>query len=199
MEVVGVIASITTLVALAKELSTITCSILHSLQHAPKELIHVANQMSLISLELECIQRAQNLANFTTSILTTEESRILDQSLKAAGTTITALHQDCKKCMQPRNRLASRISWALFDSKIVNGALQQLHNTESNLSLVIQVINTYVWQPEDLTSLLTDIQEEELQGRRSAYQAVCTSFTGTQRHSWTNTAHQTKCSGDYCD
>jgi hypothetical protein len=144
MEVVGAVASIITLAALTKELSTLIEALLQDVQHAPRQLVQVSNQVSLIFLELECIKQLQQDANIGFQ-LPGEELWILQQALTIAMNNITAIHKECEKRISvTKGRRSSRFSWALFDSKAMNGALEQLQRTESHLLFVTQVINMYV-------------------------------------------------------
>ena len=55
MEPVGAIASVVTLVGLVKEISTIADNLVRNFRNAPKEIVQSCNQISLLFLELSCI------------------------------------------------------------------------------------------------------------------------------------------------
>jgi hypothetical protein len=80
MEPVGAIASVITLVALAKEISAIANDLMRSFRNAPKEVVQSCNQISLIFLELSCIDQMQQEGTLE-SLLTADELRNLMQSL----------------------------------------------------------------------------------------------------------------------
>lgn len=141
MEVVGAFASITTILALAKGIATVADCLLRDFQDAPKELNRVSNQVSLIFLELECIKQLPNDTNIG-YLLDEDECWILKQSLTIATNDITAIHEECKKYTQKKSRLSARLSWALFDSKTIDNALERLQKIESHLLFVTQIINT---------------------------------------------------------
>jgi hypothetical protein len=141
MEVVGAVASITTLLALVKGIATIADCLLRDFHNAPKELNQVSNQVSLIFLELECIKQLPHDTDIG-YLLDEEECWTLKQSLAIATNDITAIHEECKKYTQKKSRLSSRISWALFDSKTIDNALERLQRVESHLLFVTQIVTT---------------------------------------------------------
>lgn len=143
MEVVGAVASIVTLVALAKEVWNLCSDLLHNYQDAPKELVRLSNQASLICLELECISRSQR-AHGLTSSLTNEESWIFQQSLGTAKTSLAAIYRSYQRYRGDKTRTSSRIAWTLFDRKSVEEHLLHLQKTETSLCVILQVINMYV-------------------------------------------------------
>tara|TARA_R110002003_G_scaffold244_4_gene17456 strand:- start:68518 stop:68943 length:426 start_codon:yes stop_codon:yes gene_type:complete len=140
MDVVSIVASITTLVVLTKEIVIIARNLLRDVQDAPKELVQVSSHVSLISLELECINRAHDPTGLGLH-LTLEESLILKKSLTIVKSDMTTLQRDCEKYSKGKTRLSTRMSWALFDSKAVNRCLEQLHKIESHLLLVSNIMH----------------------------------------------------------
>ncbi|ORY16252.1 ankyrin repeat-containing domain protein [Clohesyomyces aquaticus] len=140
MEVVGTVASIVTLAALAKELWALSVNLLHSYHDAPQELLRVSNQTSLILLELECIRRSQK-EGCISSLLTNEEAWIFQQSLIAAKTSLAAIYRSCERYASNKKRATGRIAWTLFDRKAADEHLVHLQRTETSLGVVLQVIN----------------------------------------------------------
>lgn len=159
MEVLGAAASIVTLVALSKEISSIAKDLLHDYQQAPKALLQIHDQVTLVTLELECMNLLQQ-DNEQSPWLTVEETHILRQSLAVAKTSITTIKTECEKCIKAKMRLSTRLSWALFDGKTIDSALDQLQKTESRLLFVLQFLNTYVHHPSRSTVNLTFADEE---------------------------------------
>lgn len=147
MEIVGAVASIITLVALAKEISALADILVRNVQNGPDELSHISNQISLVSLELDLLRRLEDEKD-DGPLLTNEEAWILKQSLTIANHDIAAMHREYQKLAQSRFRKGSRLSWAQFDSKTSSNALKQLHRTEGHLLLVLQVINMYALSEE---------------------------------------------------
>jgi hypothetical protein len=143
MEVVGVVASIVTLAALAKEVWNLSTDLLHNYQDAPKELVRISNQTSLICLELECISQSQK-AHGLTSSLTNEEAWIFQLSLGAARASLAAICRSCQRHPSDKKRMSSRIAWTLFDRKTVEEHLLHLQKTETSLCVILQVVNMYV-------------------------------------------------------
>jgi hypothetical protein len=143
MEVVGAVASIVTLAALAKEVWNLSSDLLHNYQDAPKELVRISNQTSLICLELECISQSQK-AHGLTSSLTFEEAWIFQRSLGAAKTSLAAICRSCQRYPSDKMRTSSRIAWTLFDRKTVEEHLLHLQKTETSLCVILQVVNMYV-------------------------------------------------------
>ena len=72
MEAVGGIASIVTIVSLAKEIPIIVDSLVRNFRKAPKEVVQSCNQISLIFLELSCINPMQQEGTLE-SLLTADE------------------------------------------------------------------------------------------------------------------------------
>ncbi|KAF2019501.1 ankyrin [Aaosphaeria arxii CBS 175.79] len=140
MEVVSAVASVTTLVALAKEIWTIAGDLVRNFQNAPKELIRISNQTSLVYLELECVNRMQQEGGFRTS-LTDEETWIFQQSLTVAKNSIVSIHKDCKKYSASKCRISSRFAWTIFDSKTVDVHMAHLQRIESSITVILQVLN----------------------------------------------------------
>jgi hypothetical protein len=139
MEPVGAIASVITLVALAKEISAIANDLIRSFRNAPKEVVQSCNQISLDFLELSCIDQMQQEGTLE-SLLTADESRTLIQSLSIAKNNITAIYKDVEECTQVKagkSLVSSRLSWALFDRKTTVGSLEQLQRTESRLLFIL--------------------------------------------------------------
>lgn len=143
MEIVGAIASVITLVALSKEVISIANELLQGFQSAPKEVTRIVEHVSLIVLKLECLSLVQHDSTLE-AWLTEEESRILQQSLTVVKSNLLAIKSDCEKHVGPHSRLTTRLSWAFFDSKVVNGVLEQLHKVESHLVFILQILNAYV-------------------------------------------------------
>ncbi|OAL47298.1 ankyrin [Pyrenochaeta sp. DS3sAY3a] len=140
MEVVGAVASIVTLVALAKEVWTLSSELLHNYHEAPKELVRISNQTSLICLELECVSQSQK-ADGLTSSLTNEEAWIFQQSLSAAKTSLATIRRSCQRYPSDKKRTSSRIAWTLFDRKTVEEHLLHLQKTETSLCVILQVVS----------------------------------------------------------
>ncbi|KAH7068628.1 ankyrin repeat-containing domain protein [Paraphoma chrysanthemicola] len=140
MEVVGAVASIVTLAALAKEVWTLSSDLLHNYQDAPKELVRISNQAALICLELKCISQSHKSHDLTSSF-TNEEAWIFQQSLRAAKTSLAAICHSCQRHSSDESRASSRIAWTLFDRKTVERHLQHLQQTETSLCVILQVIN----------------------------------------------------------
>ena len=143
MEVVGAVASIITLAGLAKEVWTLSTDLLRNYQNAPKELVRISNQTSLILLELECISQSKNTHGLA-SLFTNEEAWIFQQSLSAAKTSLAAIYCSSQQNLRDRNRMSSRIAWTFFDRKTVEDHLIHLQRTETSLCVILQVINMYV-------------------------------------------------------
>jgi hypothetical protein len=106
------LASIITLVALARELSSIIEALLKDVQHAPRQHVQVSNQVSLVFLELECIKQLQHDSNLGFQ-LSDKELWILKPSLTIAMNSIMAIHAECEKRMlATKGRMSPRFSWA---------------------------------------------------------------------------------------
>ena len=140
MDVVSAVASVTTLVALTKEIVIIVGTLLRDIQDAPQELSRVSNHVSLVSLELECISRAYSLTDLGL-LLTAEEVLIFKKSLTIVKSDMTALQRECEKYSRGKARLSTRVSWALLDSKTVSRCLERLHKIESHLIVVSNIIH----------------------------------------------------------
>ena len=145
MDVEG-IASIITLVDLAKEISVLAKALVRDVRSAPKAIAESSNHISMLVLELECIDQLQQKEYFE-SLFTSEEMNILIHSLSIAKNSVMAIHNDVSHYSRNDaivSRRPSRFSWALFDRTKFNNSLEQLQRTESRLLFVLQLINMYV-------------------------------------------------------
>lgn len=143
MEVVGAVASIVTIAALAKEIWTLVTNLLRDDRKAPQELFRISNQASLILLELECIAKSpfEGGHHGLNDSLTTEEAWILQQSLNGAKNSLNIVLRSCQRQLRNARRASSRLAWSLFEKKIIDENLEYLHRTETSLGIVLQVMN----------------------------------------------------------
>lgn len=143
MEVLGTVAA---LVALTKDVATVSDSLVRHFRHAPKELVRLRNQISLVYLELTYLDQFDKRGMLDT-LLPTEEVQLLLHAMQIARNDITAIHDELRttsKMAAGKPPASTRLSWALFDRKSVDGALEQLERVESRLLCFLQLINLYV-------------------------------------------------------
>ncbi|KAH7064294.1 ankyrin repeat-containing domain protein [Paraphoma chrysanthemicola] len=140
MDPVSAVASITTLVALAKEIATITTDVVNGVRSAPQELAQVQNNACLIFLNLKCMETALNQADGVRA-LDSDEAWIWHQALTVAKHNMTFIHEECKLLIQRRAGGKSRLVWAILEKKKAEGYLSQLQHTQNSLGVILQVIS----------------------------------------------------------
>ncbi|KAF2810704.1 ankyrin [Mytilinidion resinicola] len=137
MEPISAVASIVTLIALAKEISFLTTDLFRGLHSAPRELARLQEQTNLIVKELQCLESNANQSGID-QLLDGSEIRTLGEALKVAKCNIGAIHKECGNLGQKSKR---RIMWVLFEKKKAEEYLMHLQKTEISLSVVLQLTN----------------------------------------------------------
>ena len=140
MEIVGAVASIVTLVALAKEVWTLSTQLLQDCQNAPEELFRISNETFLIFRGLESIS-SSNQDHGLFNHLTKDEVQTLEKSLAAAKVSLETITQLHSKHTGDKKRALTRLSWSFFDHKTVKEHLVHLQRTESSLCVILHVIS----------------------------------------------------------
>jgi hypothetical protein len=125
MEPVSNVASIVTLVALAKEICVLTNDLTRGLHSAPAELARLRRQTSLIFLELQYLESEEILRGIG-SLLNLSEIGVFTQALKAAKDSLSAVHDGCKVLGCQNVRAKRRLKWVLFEKKRSEEYLQHL-------------------------------------------------------------------------
>lgn len=140
MEVVGTVAS---LIALTKDLAGVSDSLVRHFRDAPKEIVRLQNQSSLVLLELTYLGRLSNVELLDT-VLPTEELQLMHHAIQIAKNDITSIHQSLSeraKVKVGKPPVSTRLAWALFDRKSVDDILGQLERVENRLICVLQLVN----------------------------------------------------------
>jgi hypothetical protein len=143
MEIVGTVAA---LIGLTKEVTAASDSLVRHFRNAPKELVQIHNQISLVLLQLAYITQFDKQDDLDT-LLPTQDVQILVHAMQIAKNDILAVRKDLESYVKPKTgkpSVSTRLSWALFDRKSVEDALGQLQRVEGRLMLLLQLLNTYV-------------------------------------------------------
>jgi hypothetical protein len=140
MEIVGAVASIATLVAVAKEVSELTIKLSSSLCDAPRQFAQLQNHTCLVFLALQSLNDICGKASLQ-DILSEREIWILSQALMTAKHEITAINKECSKLCRDRCTTKRKLRWSLMEKSKSEEFLQQLQRIESSLGIILQSTN----------------------------------------------------------
>ncbi|KAJ4348526.1 uncharacterized protein N0V89_009903 [Didymosphaeria variabile] len=140
MEVVGVVASVATLVAVAKEVSELTIKLTNSLCDAPRQFAQLKNHTCLVFLALQSLDDICVNASLQ-DLLSDEEIWIFNQALTTAKHEIMAVKKECTKICVDLSASRRRLRWSLMQKSKAEECLQQLQRVENSLAIILQSTN----------------------------------------------------------
>ncbi|KAF1977266.1 hypothetical protein BU23DRAFT_323820 [Bimuria novae-zelandiae CBS 107.79] len=125
MEFVGAVASVTTLVAVAKEVTELNIKLISGLQAAPKQFVQLQNHTCLVLLGLQSLNDITDKAGLET-FLSEQELWIFYQALQTAKHDVLAIHADCTTMCRTLAPSRRRLRWTLLEEGKAEECLQQL-------------------------------------------------------------------------
>ncbi|KAF2448525.1 ankyrin [Karstenula rhodostoma CBS 690.94] len=179
MEVVSTVAS---LVALTKDIAKVSDRLVRHFRDAPKELVRLRNQSSLVFLELTYLERLTNI-ELSHNILPAEELQLMHHAIHIENNDITSIHESlCERAKVTVGKppVSTRLAWALFDRKSVDDVFEQLERVENRLICVMQLASFFQQQgTNDLVLAAKEADVESTNVFRHNYSFVLGAFWNT--------------------
>jgi hypothetical protein len=140
MEVVGFVAALPTLIKTAARVSQGAIALCKDVYGAPEEVGRVVSQLLVIQAQLQLLHDTRSgAANY---VGTPQARQLLHDAFFSAEKIIKAIHEACQKRCRKLDFVA-RLQWAILDRSTINNLLDELHHTESHLSVVLQLLSMY--------------------------------------------------------
>ena len=135
MDPVGAAASIVALISTTRTIVLYFNKLYKAFDNAPKELIEIAELVTMVHNLLEVIHAHDQLADAPPQI-----SEMLEATLRTVSSSLAKIERICKSAKQGSD-LMSRMGWALQKKEEVASIVQRLSQAKVDLLIVFSLVS----------------------------------------------------------